>query len=109
MKVPGPEDRPYYEGWAPGKTRTLLSKGELKALNEQRAVYSRQRFKVGRRFQLLRDYGGIPKGTKVTVVKGWPRTMVRFDRWSKRDYGPAGQLSDLSYTLDDCLEYLEHE
>ena len=107
MKVPGPDEQPYYEQWAPGKTRKTLSGEELEKLNERMKVYTLRRFKLGRRFRLTKDYGGIPKGTGVTVVSEWPRTMVRYDKWSARGYGAQRRCTDLSRRLDDLLEYVE--
>lgn len=107
MKVPGPEEQPYYERWAPGKTRRLLTERELETLKEKMKVYSLRRFKIGRRFRLCKNYGGIPKGTKVTVIREWPRTMIRYDKWSEAGYGSLRKCSDMSHNLDDRLEYIE--
>lgn len=108
MKIPTPKDRPDYFYWTtPRAKRPKLSQDEMAALMVDMANYSHQRFPVGRRLKLVKDYCGIPKGTGVTVVIGWPNTTVRWDKWSRAGYGALRKESTVSFELDCNLEIID--
>jgi len=105
MTIPTSKERPDYFYWSTPKERQrTLSEDELADLIVAMANYTHQRFPIGQRFKLARDYGGIPKGTGLTVVSTWPHTMVRWDKWALSGYGAQRKKCTMSFELDCSLE-----
>lgn len=105
MRIPAPNERPDYNYWTtPPAKRQRLTEEETAALLVELAHYSNKRFVLGRRFRLVKDYCGTPKGTGCTVVSTWPNTEVIWDKWSRSGYGSAGRTTCVSFELDCYLE-----
>jgi hypothetical protein len=73
-------------------------------LDAELEVYSTLYFKLGQRFKLSKDYQAVPKGTYCTVIKEWPDTCIRWDKWSKQGRGAQRRSRCMSYELDLNLE-----
>lgn len=108
MVIPDPKNRPDRWYWGANREeRSKLSQNEVEELTVKVGEYSRQRFVIGRRFILTKDCHGTPKGTGCTVVREWPNTMVRWDKWSKGGYGAGRREENLSFDLDADLKVVE--
>lgn len=104
MKFIPASERPDYNYWkTPREKRPTLSEEELAALHVELANYSNQKFALGRRFKLVKEYAGIPLGTNCTVVSVWPQVKVRWDKWATSGYGRRRPTSHLSFSLDSAL------
>jgi len=104
-----PIDRPDYKFWMTHwSQRTRVSGGELARLMSELEVYSGVRFTLGKRFKLIRVYNSIPIGTRCTVISTWPKTAVRWDKWSQTGYGSRRLTNDVLFQLDTCLDYACH-
>lgn len=106
---PVPKDRPDYGYWStPRSKRQRLDCHEIETLTEAVRCYSVERFTLGQRFRLVKDFCGIPKGTGCTVVDVWPNTTILWDAWGPRgSYGRQSRHSSMSFELDVNLEYAE--
>jgi hypothetical protein len=104
-----PVNRPDKEYWETHFTerRKKFSTEQMVELQEAVEIYSVARFEYGDRLTLIEGYAGIPKGTRCTIVKVWPRTKVRWDIWSKAGYGATKRETTMSYNLDIILEPYE--
>ena len=106
MSVPSPKERPDYSYWSkPRAKRTPLSDEEMAELLVDLANYSHRRFQLGRRFRLVRNFCGIPKGTGCEIIATWPQTEVQWDRWTRTGYGSSRPKSLMSFELDILLEF----
>lgn len=109
MKVPSPQERPDYKYWTtPKDKRSSLTEDELAAMTVEMAHYSNRRFVLGRRFRLVKDYYGIPKGTGCTVVSTWPNTEIRWDKWARSGYGANRRVACVSFDIDMHLEVIDN-
>jgi len=105
--VPLPQERPdlWYWDLAEGK-RPTLSEAKLHELVAEVGTYSEKRFVSGYRFRLVGSFCGIPAGTGCTVVKEWPNTLIRWDKWSKEGFGSKRSEMTLSVELDMHLQHM---
>lgn len=109
-EVPGSQERPDYEYLsATSKERQKFSKKEIAQLTEETGKYDRKRFTEGRRFRVVQEYHGVPGGTGCTVVSVWPKTRIRWDKWSKAGYGSLRLKEDMHFELDIRLQYIEEK
>lgn len=101
--------RPDAEYWSTPFTerRKRFPTEKLAKLQEAVEAYSLARFEYGGRFTLTEGYSGIPKGTRLTIIKVWPETRARWDIWAKAGYGATKRETSMSYNLDILLEPYE--
>lgn len=101
-----PVKRPDAEYWSTPfqERRKKFSSAQIAELQEAVEAYSKARFEYGDRFELVRGYAGIPKGTRCTITKVWPRTRARWDIWAKAGYGSTKRETAMSHELDVMLE-----
>ena len=102
MSKLNPQDRPDYVYWKSSREqRSLL---DIEVIKEEMELYSLARFGIGWRFKLRLDFNGVPKGTCCTVVRQWPDTRIRWDKWSKTGRGSVRKSRCMSHDLDLNLE-----
>jgi hypothetical protein len=105
--VPGPQERPDYPYWNTSwRSRKSLANKEVARITAEVAEYDKRRFSTGRRFQLVKNFCGIPAGTCCTVVDTWPYTTIRWDKWSKDGYGSLRNEVSMNFELDNHLQYV---
>ena len=100
-----PQDRPDYNYWMTSwQERKKPSEEGYTDIIEKLKVYSSLRFPVGQRLKLVRDYHGTPKGTGCTVILGWPKTAIRWDKWAQTGRGSERREQNVLFDLDMHLE-----